>query len=30
VVDIKATEVETADAVARAIERAETLLGAAG
>ena len=28
VVDIKATEVESADAVARAIERAETMLGA--
>jgi 5-methyltetrahydropteroyltriglutamate--homocysteine methyltransferase len=27
VVDIKATEVESADAVARAIERAESLLG---
>ena len=28
VVDIKATEIESADAVARAIERAEQLLGA--
>jgi 5-methyltetrahydropteroyltriglutamate--homocysteine methyltransferase len=27
VVDIKSTEIETADAIARAIERAETLLG---
>ena len=30
VVDIKATEVESAEAVARAIERAESLLAPAG